>query len=266
MSDAPVTPTNKPTSAPRPQSSTGGAPRSFGGGGAPRSFSGGGAPRSFSGPRTFTPGAGGGAGGERGASYSKDREARRFAGRRNTFASKTGAPTPGGSQSGPSRFQRSDSRGPKKSFRPQVEEIESRVIAVRRVTRVVKGGKRMKFSALVVVGDRMGKVGFGLRKGLDYQDAVAKALKKAKENTINIKLNEEGSIAFPTKFKFKACMLYLKPAKTGTGIIAGGFLRPVLELCGVKNIYSKVIRSRNKVAGVEAAFEALKQYQLETQI
>ena len=147
--------------------------------------------------------------------------------------------------------------------RPKDDEnsnLESQVILVRRVTRVVKGGKRMRFSALVVVGDKSGKVGYGLKKGLDFQDAVAKATKRAQDTMIKLQINESGSIAFPSKQKFKACEIMLKPAKTGTGLIAGGFLRPVLELAGVKNIYSKIITTRNKVVGVQATFEALKKY------
>jgi len=119
----------------------------------------------------------------------------------------------------------------------------------------------MRFSALVVSGDKAGKVGYGLKKGLDFQDAVAKATKQAQDNLIKITLNDEGSITFPIKQKFKACELMLKPAKTGTGLIAGGFLRPVLELAGIQNIYSKIITSRNKVAGVQASFEALKHFE-----
>jgi small subunit ribosomal protein S5 len=150
-----------------------------------------------------------------------------------------------------------DMRKPKDD---EFSNLESQVILVRRVTRVVKGGKRMRFSALVVVGDKAGKVGFGIRKGLDFQDAVAKATKKAQETMIKVTINSDGSLAFPIKQKFKACEIMLKPAKTGTGLIAGGFLRPVLELAGIKNIYSKIITTRNKVVGVQTTFEALKKY------
>jgi len=163
------------------------------------------------------------------------------------------------------RNKRTDSstrrRGSKNNKRKEEEqELESRVIEVRRVTRVVKGGKRMRFSALVVVGDREGKVGIGLKKGLDYQDSVNKATKKAKNSLLSIKIDDQGSIAYPSVTKHKSCVVYLKPAKSGTGIIAGGFLRPVLELAGVRNVYSKILRSRNKIPGTQAAFEALTKY------
>ena len=152
-------------------------------------------------------------------------------------------------------------RGSKNNKRKEEEqELESRVIEVRRVTRVVKGGKRMRFSALVVVGDREGKVGIGLKKGLDYQDSVNKATKKAKTSLLTVNIDDQGSIAYPSITKHKSCVVYLKPAKSGTGVIAGGFLRPVLELAGVRNIYSKITRSRNKIPGTQAAFLALTKY------
>jgi small subunit ribosomal protein S5 len=118
----------------------------------------------------------------------------------------------------------------------------------------------MRFAALVVAGDKAGKVGFGFKKGLDYQDAVKKATKQASNNLLKVSLSDQKSIAFPTTMKFKAARIFLKPAFTGTGLIAGGYIRPVLELAGIENIYSKIIGSRNKVTGVQAMFEALKKY------
>jgi small subunit ribosomal protein S5 len=140
------------------------------------------------------------------------------------------------------------------------DNFQTKVILVRRVTRVVKGGKRMRFSALVVVGDGNGKVGFGLKKGADYQDSVAKATRQAKNKLIDISLNEQESLGFPSITKHKSCMIYLKPAHAGTGLIAGSFVRPILELAGIKNIYSKIVRSRNKIAGTQAVIHALEKY------
>jgi small subunit ribosomal protein S5 len=142
------------------------------------------------------------------------------------------------------------------------EEFKAKVIEVRRVTRVVKGGKRMRFSAMVVVGDGKGQVGCAVKKGLDFQDAVAKATNKAKQRLIKVNIDEEGSLPFSSKTKYKAAMIFLKPAKSGTGLIAGGYVRPVLELAGISNLYSKIIRSRNKVAGTQAVIEALKKYKV----
>lgn len=148
-----------------------------------------------------------------------------------------------------------------KKAKPKEEDIASQVISVRRVTRVAKGGKRMRFSALVVVGDKKGRVGYAISKGLDYQDSVAKAIKKAKSNLIKIKLDDSNSLEFASNTKVKACRIVLKNAKSGTGLISGGYVRPMLELAGVENIYSKILGSRNKVAGTQALFEALKKYQ-----
>ncbi len=138
--------------------------------------------------------------------------------------------------------------------------LHSAVITVKRVTRVVKGGKRMRFAAMVVVGDKAGSVGFGFKKGLDYQDALDKATRQASKNLLKIRLNEDKSIDFPVNLKYKSVKVFLKPAYSGTGLIAGGFVRPVLELAGIENIYSKILGSRNKIAGVQATFEALKRF------
>jgi small subunit ribosomal protein S5 len=184
-----------------------------------------------------------------------------------------GAPGQGGrrtfggnarSAGGPSRpGSRDGARGPRgRNGKPEsdVVELESKIIEVRRVTRVVKGGKRMRFSALVVVGDREGKVGYGLKKGLDFQDAVAKATKSANQSLIKVKLDDHKSLAFVTDTKYKSCEIFLKTASSGTGLIAGGFIRPVLELAGVENIYSKINRSRNKIVGVQTVIKALEKY------
>jgi small subunit ribosomal protein S5 len=174
----------------------------------------------------------------------------------------------GGNERGERRSFRGGDRGGKggrggRTPRQKEEEesqLHSEVITVKRITRVVKGGKRMRFAALVVAGDKAGSVGFGFKKGLDYQDAVKKATKQASKNLLQVNLNEAKSISFPTEMKFKAARIFLKPAFTGTGLIAGGYIRPVLELAGIENIYSKIIGSRNKVTGVQATFEALKKY------
>jgi small subunit ribosomal protein S5 len=163
-----------------------------------------------------------------------------------------------GSRSGSANNnRRNDRRGPKVQ---ETQELESKVIEVRRVTRVVKGGKRMRFSALVVVGDREGKVGFGLKKGQDFQDAVSKATKQANGKLLKITMDANKSLPFVSNTKHKSSEIFLKPASTGTGLIAGGFIRPVLELAGVQNIYSKINRSRNKIAGIQCVMAALKKY------
>jgi small subunit ribosomal protein S5 len=163
-----------------------------------------------------------------------------------------------GGPGGGGRFNKDKNR--KKRQDDIDSSLETSVIHVRRVTRVAKGGKKMRFSALVVVGDKAGRVGFAIRKGVDFQAAVQKATKKAQTSMIKITLNEDSSLQFPIEVKYKASRIFLKPAKQGTGLIAGGFLRPVLELAGIQNIYSKIIGGTNKITGVQATFKALEKY------
>jgi small subunit ribosomal protein S5 len=159
-------------------------------------------------------------------------------------------------------FIKRKQRNDKKPKDTEENLYETQVIQVRRVTRVVKGGKRMRFSALVIVGDKQGKIGFGLQKGLDYQESVTKATRKAKESMVKVSLTESGTLGFQSTSSFKSSTVFLKPAQEGTGLIAGGFIRPVLELAGVKNIYSKIIGTRNKITGVKSVFKALEKYSM----
>ena len=134
-------------------------------------------------------------------------------------------------------------------------EFDQKVVEVSRVTRVVAGGKRMRFRALVVIGDRKGRVGMGLKKGLDFSESVNKAVNAAKKTMITIPLVNE-TIPHEIKMKYKSSSLMLKPAKPGTGVIAGGAVRSVMELAGVKNVVSKMLGSNNKVNNVKAVFAA----------
>jgi small subunit ribosomal protein S5 len=136
------------------------------------------------------------------------------------------------------------------------KEFEQKTIEVARVTRVVAGGKRMRFRALVVIGDKKGRVGIGVRKGLDVSEAVNKAVNSAKKNMITVPLIDD-TIPHEIKLKFKSSVVFLKPAKPGTGVIAGGAIRQVLDLVGVKNVLSKMIGSSNKTNNVMATYLAL---------
>lgn len=169
----------------------------------------------------------------------------------------------GGNREG-GRFSRNKMRrgNDRRQKQDPSEAIDSQVIVVRRVTRVTKGGKKMRFSAMVVAGDRKGRVGYAIRKGVDFQAAVNKATRKAQQSLIKIDLTEDGTLKFPSKTKYKAAQIFMKPAKQGTGLIAGGYLRPVLELAGIQNIYSKIIGGRNKISGVQAALTALEKYKV----
>lgn len=139
----------------------------------------------------------------------------------------------------------------------QEVELKEKVVALNRVTKVVKGGKRMKFSALVVVGNGKGKFGFATGKSGEVPDAIKKAVDRAKKNLIDVKMVKGGTIPHDIIGRFGATRVFLKPAPEGTGIIAGGPVRAILELSGVKNVYSKVYGSRNKINIIRATANAL---------
>lgn len=140
----------------------------------------------------------------------------------------------------------------------QVEvDYEEKNIEVARVTRVTKGGKRMRFRALTVIGNRKGRVGFGLAKGVDVALATGKATTQARKALLTVPMIYE-TIPHPVEAKFAAARVLLKPAPKGTGIKAGGAVRIVLELAGVPNVVSKILGSSNKINNVKATFAALK--------
>ncbi len=144
------------------------------------------------------------------------------------------------------------------------KEYEERVVAINRVTKVVKGGKRMKFSAVVVIGNGKGKYGFATGKSGEVPDAIKKAVDRAKRNTFTVKLVNAGSISHEIIGSYGATRVFLKPAPEGTGIIAGGAVRAMPELTGIKNIYRKVYGSRTPINVIRAtnnALSNLKNYQ-----
>ena len=143
-------------------------------------------------------------------------------------------------------------------------ELEERVISIDRVSRTVKGGKRMRFRALVVVGDRNGRVGTGLGKANEVPLAVAKATVAAKKQLVNVP-RHKGTIAHAVTARYGASMIQLWPATEGTSIIAGGPVRAVIELAGIQNILGKLHGSTNKNNAVHATLEALKQLQTSNQ-
>lgn len=135
-------------------------------------------------------------------------------------------------------------------------EFEEQVIQVDRVTRVVAGGRRMRFRAAVIVGNRKGKVGMGIAKSDEVATAVKKAVNQAKKNLIEVALFKD-TIAHSVKSKFKSSLVLLMPAYTGTGVIAGGSVRTVVELAGIGNILTKAHRSNNKLNTAYATLQAL---------
>jgi len=140
--------------------------------------------------------------------------------------------------------------------RDQQSEFEKKIISIRRVSKTYSGGKRMRLSVFLVVGDRKGKVGLGLGKGSDVISAEGKAVNQAKRNMKFIKL-KGNTIAHEVLYKKGAAKVFIKPAAPGTGVIASGPLRAVFEVAGIKDILSKVLGCSNKITNAYAAFEAL---------
>lgn len=137
------------------------------------------------------------------------------------------------------------------------KEFEEKVIQINRVSKKTKGGNKLGFTALVVVGDKKGKVGVALGKANDVLSAIKKGIRLAKKNLIIIPLKDR-TIPHETIKKFGAAKILLKPAPLGTGVIAGGSVRAVVEAAGIQNIVSKILGCNNKITNVYATFHALK--------
>ena len=172
------------------------------------------------------------------------------------------APAPqaarGGNNRGGQGGRGGNNRGPRRDQAPQEpKQFEELVINIDRVSRVVKGGRRFRFKALVVVGDRKNKVGVGVAKGADVQAAVQKATDVAKKNLIVIPIINE-TIPHDNEVKFSGARVLLKPAAPGTGIIAGGVVRSIIGVTGIRNLLSKSLNSTNKVNIAYATVEALR--------
>ena len=145
----------------------------------------------------------------------------------------------------------------KKSKRPGFgeQEFDQRIIDLARVTRVMAGGKRMRFRACVAIGDKKGRVGIGLAKGADVTLAVNKAVNKAKKQMVAVPIKNE-TIPHALTYKFKAARIFMKPAPKGTGIKAGGAVRVIFELAGVPNVVAKILGTNNKISNVQALLQA----------
>lgn len=135
-------------------------------------------------------------------------------------------------------------------------QLDERMVNIDRVARVVKGGRRFRFRALVIVGDHKGRVGAGVSKGLDVTTAITKATAVAKKNMVNIALYK-GTIPHETEGKVAGAKILIKPASPGTGLIAGGVVRTILEVSGVNNALSKSLGSTNKINIAYATIDAL---------
>lgn len=141
----------------------------------------------------------------------------------------------------------------------EIKEFEEKVIRISRVSKKTKGGNQVGFTALVVVGDRKGRVGVALGKANTVLAAIKKGVRKGKKRLITIPLVDGRTIAHLINFKYGAAKLIIKPAPAGTGVIAGGSVRSVLELAGVRDVVAKTLGTSNKLTNVTATFSALKQ-------
>ena len=141
-------------------------------------------------------------------------------------------------------------------------EFDSKLLSLDRVTRVTGGGKKLRFRACMILGNKRGKVGLGVAKGKDVSQAMEKAEKDAKKNMIEIPFIED-SIPHEIQAKFEASIILLRPQKKGKGIIAGGPVRVICNLAGIKNISSKILsRSKNKINNAKATMKALQKLQV----
>ena len=139
----------------------------------------------------------------------------------------------------------------------EVKEFDEEVLQIDRVTRVVKGGRRLRFRCLVAIGDRKGRVGIGIGKATEVVNGIKKGISRAKKTLIKVPITDSGSIPHEVKIKYKSARFFIMPANPGTGVIAGGVLRKILSLAGVKNVLSKNHGTNNKVVTAQAVIIAL---------
>lgn len=152
--------------------------------------------------------------------------------------------------------QKPQPRNRRPEIQPEEKQFDERTLHIDRVARVVKGGRRFRFRALVVVGDRKNRVGIGSAKGADVTAAVTKATEVAKKNFITVSLYKD-TLPHEAEFKVAGAHILIKPAAPGTGLIAGGVVRTILEVAGVKNVLSKSLGSTNKTNTAYATIGAL---------
>lgn len=155
------------------------------------------------------------------------------------------------------RNKRPFNKNGRRPLREKKDDMEERTVAVNRVSKTVKGGRKMRFSSLIVAGDKKGHVGMGTGKAKEVPDGIKKASERARKNQIVVPMVKGNTIPHEIIGKHGACKVFLKPAPEGTGIVAGGPVRAVLELAGVRNVYSKVYGSRTAINMVRATVNAI---------
>ncbi len=180
----------------------------------------------------------------------------------NTFDNKKGASAPGQAKS----TARPMTQRPKQGMRPMrrgsdrpSDDMEQKIVDLARVTRVMAGGKRMKFRVAMIIGDRKGKVGFGLAKGIDVSAAISKAVTQAKKHMITVNI-VDGTIPHVVTVKEKSARIMIRPAKKGSGIKAGGVVRIILDLAGIKDASAKILGAGNKINNSRATLMALSSF------
>lgn len=159
---------------------------------------------------------------------------------------------------GNNNFARGGRRRPMRRETPAEVEFDQKIIDLARVTRVMAGGKRMRFRACIAIGDHAGKVGIGLAKGVDVTAAINKAVNQAKKSMLDVPI-ANGTIPHDVAHKFGAARILIKPAKLGKGIICGGVIRVIAELAGIHNMTGKILGTGNNVANAKCTMEALSQ-------
>ncbi len=161
-------------------------------------------------------------------------------------------------------------RGPQRRFRSRMKddslEFSEKVVDISRVTTVVKGGRRFSFSAVVVVGDKKGSVGWGHGKANEVPDAIKKAIKDARKRQVKVPIIDKRTVPHVQSAKFLASRVMVKPAPRGKGIVASGAVRAVVELAGYKDIYTKSLGSRSKTNAIKATIKALSELRTVEQI
>ncbi|SEH51674.1 MULTISPECIES: 30S ribosomal protein S5 [Atopobiaceae] len=148
---------------------------------------------------------------------------------------------------------------PRDRKRQNDSDLQERVVYIHRVSKTVKGGSRMSLVALVVVGDGKGNVGLGMGKSAEVPQAIQKGVEDAKKNMFKVPVTEGGSIPHPVEGHYGAGHIIMRPAVEGTGVIAGGPVRPLFELAGIRNVISKSLGTNNALNAIKAAAEALKE-------
>lgn len=176
-----------------------------------------------------------------------------------TIETEVSAPEAPATERRPRQQNRRDTkgRGPRRNA-PRPKDYEERVVKINRVSKTTKGGRRLRFTAVVVIGFGKGKYGYGNAKAAEVPDAIKKAIEVAKKNTFTIELVKGDTIAHEVIGRFGASSVFLKPAPEGTGVIAGGPVRAILELAGIRNVYSKIYGSRTPLNVLKATDNGLR--------